>query len=85
MDPTWGMTDPIEIVGAARALGFDSVIVSPRESDPDWGVVRSIAAGGPTWVNGTFQPAQLSQANGAGAMGGIFHINEVLASMDDRP
>ncbi len=82
VDASWGMTDPREIIGAARAVGFDSVVVSPRGSDPDWGLVREIAGGGPTWVNGTFQPSDAPRLAEVGASGGIFHIDAVLTSLD---
>ncbi len=81
-DAAWGMNDPMEIVGAARAVGYDAVVVSPRGSDPDWRLVGAIAAGGPTWVDGTFEPTDAPRLATSGAAGGIFHIHQVLASMD---
>jgi Histidine biosynthesis protein len=82
VDPGWSTADPFEIVRAARDVGVGSVVVSPRETDPDWSMVRSIAAGGPTWVDGTFSPNDIRQLVGSGAAGGIFHLDAVLAAMD---
>jgi hypothetical protein len=82
VDPGWETTDPLQVVRAARAVGLDSVVVSPREADPDWSFVAAIAGEGPTWVDGTFSPNDAPRLASAGASGGIFHIDGVLASMD---
>ncbi len=82
VDPGWKSSDPLEIVRAAREVGVESVVVSPRETEPDWSLIRSIAGGGPTWVDGSFTPASASQLSAVGATGGIFHLDAVLASMD---
>jgi len=75
----WGTENPVELARKVREIGPDHLIVSPRETDPDWEVVRSIAADGPTWVDGSFTPAELPQLQAAGARGGVFHIQELLA------
>ncbi len=77
--PEWGTTDPAELVRTAREVGVTDVVLSPRETDPNWDVIRPIAAGGPTWVDGTFQAAQLPRLAESGAAGGIFHITDLLA------
>ncbi len=82
VDPGWDTTDPLDIVRVAREVGVESIVVSPRETDPDWSMVRTLAAGGPTWVDGTFTPNDVSRLAAAGAAGGIFHLDAVLASMD---
>lgn len=82
VDPGWETTDPAAIVGIAREIGVESVVVSPRENDPDWSMVARLAAGGPTWVDGTFSLRDAPQLGPAGAAGGIFHIDSVLAEMD---
>jgi imidazole glycerol phosphate synthase subunit HisF len=82
VDPGWDTEDPLEIIRAAREVGLGSVVISPRESDPDWGMVTSVAAGGATWVDGTFNPNDLERLVASGAAGGIFHLDGVLASMD---
>lgn len=81
VDPGWRTSDPIEIVRAAREVGVLSTVVSPRETDPDWGMIAAIAAGGSTWVNGTFTFADVPKLSVARASGGIFHIDGVLATM----
>lgn len=74
----WGTDSPGELARKVRAAGPDHVILSPREVDPDWTVVREVAAGGPTWVDGSFAPADAPRLGESGASGGIFHIDELL-------
>lgn len=75
---TWETTDPNGLVSAVRAVGLDHLVLSPREVDPDWGWVRAVATGGPTWVDGTFTRGELGRLRSSGARGGIFHIDELL-------
>ena len=84
-DPAWGTTDPLEFASSVRAVGPDHMIVSPRESDPDWGLVSRIAAGGPTWVDGSFSARDVGALPAAHAAGGIFHIDEILQHWDEQP
>jgi hypothetical protein len=81
----WGTDDALELVRKVRAVGPDHVIVSPRETDPDWGFVQSVAVGGPTWVDGSFSERDAPRLSDTGAAGGIFHIDELLAHWEDRP
>jgi hypothetical protein len=81
----WGTEDPIELVQKVRAAGPDHVIVSPRETDPDWNLVRSVAAGGPTWVDGSFAARDAPRLSEAGATGGIFHLDDLLAHWEEEP
>ncbi len=74
----WGTADPLELARTVRAAGPDHLIVSPREDDPDWSMVRSIAAGGPTWVDGSFSRELAPRLGEVGAAGGIFHLNDAL-------
>lgn len=84
-DPSWESSDPLAVVRTVREIGPDHVVVSPRETDPDWGLVAEISAGGPTWVDGSFHPRDLGQLTAAHARGGIFHIDELLREEDERP
>jgi hypothetical protein len=79
---SWATQDPLELVRLAREVGIPEVVVSPRETDPDWSLISSVAQGGPTWVDGTFDPADVRRLAASGAAGGIFHIDRILASMD---
>jgi hypothetical protein len=74
----WGTEDPLELARTVRAAGPDHLILSPREVEPDWNLVRGVAALGPTWVDGSFAPGQLDRLRETGAAGGIFHIDELL-------
>jgi len=84
-DAGWGTEDPLELARVVREAGPDHLIVSPRETDPDWSLVAHVAAGGPTWVDGSFHPRNLSQLASARALGGIFHIEELLKHWPDSP
>jgi hypothetical protein len=81
-DPAWGTTDPVEFATLVRAAGPNHLIVSPREADPDWNLVARIAAGGPTWVDGSFDPGDAAALPTAHAAGGIFHIDQILRHWD---
>jgi hypothetical protein len=75
----WGTEDPIGLARIVREAGPDHLVISPRETDPDWGIVRAIASEGPTWVDGSFQQSELPRLREAGAKGGIFHLNDLWA------
>ena len=75
----WGTEDPVQLARIVRGSGPDHLVVSPRETDPEWGIVRSIAADGPTWVDGSFAIPELPRLQETGAVGGIFHLNELWA------
>jgi hypothetical protein len=78
--PAWESTNPEALASVARAVGVQEVVLSPRGEEPDWALVHRIAAGGPTWVNGTFDPSESSRLVDAGAVGGIFHLDTFLAT-----
>jgi len=82
-DSRWGTTDALELARAVRAAGPDHLIVSPRETEPDWALVRAVAAAGPTWVDGTFSLHEASRLAESGASGGIFHIESLLDSLEE--
>ncbi|MGA8664536.1 MAG: HisA/HisF-related TIM barrel protein [Thermoplasmata archaeon] len=73
--------DAPTLVQFAREIGITNVIVSPREQDPDWNLIRSLAVGGPTWVDGTFDVAQQARLAETGTAGGIFHLDHLLADL----
>jgi len=79
----WGTDDPVELARTVRAAGPDHLVVSPREVEPDWGIVRSIAALGPTWVDGSFSVTEAPRLTEAGATGGIFHLDDLFTHWED--
>ncbi len=81
----WGTTDPEALAEQARAVGVEDVVLSPRGEEPDWALVHRVAAKGPTWVNGAFTPAEAPRLVDAGAVGGIFHLDAVLAGWNLTP
>jgi len=84
-DPGWGTDDALELARSVRETGLDHLVLSPRERDPDWNLVAQVAAGGPTWVDGSFQLGDRHRLEVAKATGGIFHIEDLLLRWDDRP
>lgn len=74
----WGTSDPIELARTVRAAGPDHIVLSPREAEPDWSVVRAVAGAGPTWVDGSFSRADAPRLAETGATGGIFHLDELF-------
>jgi phosphoribosylformimino-5-aminoimidazole carboxamide ribonucleotide (ProFAR) isomerase len=80
--PAWEPADPLAVVSTAREIGVSEVVVSPRETDPDWSLIATVAKAGRTWVDGTFDVADVRRLAESGAVGGIFHIDRILASMD---
>jgi hypothetical protein len=81
-DSGWGPVDAVALAAAGRAAGPDTVILSPRGEDPNWDLVTSVAAQGPTWVDGTFTRAAFRSLTSANAAGGIFHIEDVLDALE---
>jgi phosphoribosylformimino-5-aminoimidazole carboxamide ribonucleotide (ProFAR) isomerase len=81
-DPAWGPADAVALATAARAAGPDTVILSPRGADPNWDLVATVAAQGPTWVDGTFTRGAVRALAAANAAGGIFHIDDVLDALE---
>lgn len=75
----WGTSEPVEFARVVRGIGPDHLIVSPRETDPDWEVVRKVAEGGPTWVDGSFTVSEAPRLAESGARGGIFHLDDLYA------
>jgi len=84
-DSSWGTDDPVEFSRIVREAGPDHLVISPRETDPDWNLVAQISAGGPTWVDGSFNPQEVPQLAAARADGGIFHIDDLLRNWKERP
>jgi hypothetical protein len=81
----WLTRDPATIVASVRETGLTDVVLSPREREPDWSLVALLARGGPTWVDGSFTRADAGRLAPAGAAGGIFHLDALLASPAPAP
>jgi hypothetical protein len=78
--PDWKGADPLVVAASIREIGLADIILSPREVPVDWGLVRQLAQGGPTWVDGTFELAEQRSLASSGARGGIFHPPVALTS-----
>ena len=74
----WPETETVALAGSIRSVGPQELVLSFRETEPDWSTVRRLAAGGPIWVDGTFQRNHAPRLSDAGASGGLFHIDEIL-------
>jgi Histidine biosynthesis protein len=83
--PAWETSDPAVLAAKVRETGPDHIVLSPRGIDPDWELVRSVASGGPTWVDGAFSVKDAGRLAPSGARGGIFHIRKILKEMDNPP
>ena len=78
VETDWPETEAAALAASIRSAGPQELVLSFRENDPDWSMVRRLAAGGPVWVDGTFQRAQAPRLAEAGASGGLFHIDDIL-------
>jgi len=81
----WPTRDPQEVVASVRDVGIGDVVVSSREEDPDWALISHLAASGPTWVDGSFTVNDAPRLRQSGAVGGIFHLDLLLASPTAAP
>jgi len=81
----WSPTSALGLAQTVREVGIEHLVVSPRGAPPDWAMIRSIAKGGPTWVDGSFEPSDAQRLSEAGAAGGIFHIDAILDEPRDEP
>jgi hypothetical protein len=78
--PVWSGQAPMPFAAAVRGVGPQDIIVSYRESAPDWSVVGEVAQGGPTWIGGSTESTDATRLASSGAAGALFHLNEYLAS-----
>lgn len=78
-DRSWDVRDPIALAERVRAIGVADIVLGFRTGEPDWGLVRAVGAGGPTWVAGSFERRDAPKLAQAGAAGGIYHIQDELA------
>lgn len=76
--------DPRAVAAGARELGVGEVILAPRGSPVDWGLVRELGAAGPVWVGGDFAPSEAARVAEAGGVGGLFHLDAALLSEVER-
>ena len=81
----WESQDPVALARSVRAAGPDHLILSPRERDPDWTLVRMIASAGPTWIAGSFTTVDAPRLAPAGARGGIYHLDALFDHWEDAP
>jgi hypothetical protein len=79
VDPSWGARDPPGMAAIVRAIGIEDIVLSFRDTDPDWHLVRTVSKGGPTWVAGSFERSDTGRLAETGAAGGIYHIQDELA------
>lgn len=79
----WPDPTPLGVAATVREAGVTELVLSPREIDVDWLLVRALATGGPVWVNGTFSEQDAPQLAVAQASGGIFHIAQFLGAASE--
>jgi len=75
---SWETRDPYELLTTVHEVGLERFVLSTRDGAIDWGLVRKLTPIGPTWIDGSFSPAEAPQLAPAGARGGIFHLDGLL-------
>lgn len=79
----WGTEDPVALARIVRGVGPDHLVLSPRENEPDWSLIRTVAGEGPTWVDGSFALPSADRLRDTGARGGIFHLDQLFDHWED--
>ncbi|MCI4327604.1 MAG: HisA/HisF-related TIM barrel protein [Thermoplasmata archaeon] len=74
IDSDWGGHPPSEVAASARAVGIDTILYTPRAPTVDWGLVRILAAVGPTWVGGGYRPVEAASLADSAAVGAVYHL-----------
>lgn len=74
----WHQQPVREVLRSARELGLTETMLGFREGPVDWQLAAEVSRDGPTWIEGTFDPADAPRLTQSGAAGGIFHVHHVL-------
>jgi hypothetical protein len=85
LHPGWDVDAPVPLAKAVRGIGPDRLVVSPREADPDWEVIRAVASVLSTWVDGSYTADESAQLDRSGAAGGIVHLPAEEMLPDSEP
>ncbi len=80
----WPVASPREVASLVREVGVTDLVLSPREIDVDWSLVRDVATAGPVWVDGSFSLNERGRLAESGASGGIFHLDGILGR-EEKP
>jgi phosphoribosylformimino-5-aminoimidazole carboxamide ribonucleotide (ProFAR) isomerase len=86
-DPAWAGQPLVTVAAQVRNVGVTEFVVSFRDEEVRWDVVRDLRGsldGASLWVNGTFARSEAPLLAGAGATGGIFHIDSEVAANPTR-
>jgi hypothetical protein len=85
-DEGWGGQPVPAVTAEIREMGPRLIVYSPREARPDWGTVRTLAAGGPTWVAGIVDEGERAAAESAGAEALVVRLTAArLAALAPAP
>jgi hypothetical protein len=85
MEGEWGGHSPEEVATAARTVGVDTLLYTPRGHAPNWSLVRLLAAGGAVWVGGGYRPIELPSLADSGAAGAIYQLPTDLLDKSAAP
>ncbi|MCI4317637.1 MAG: HisA/HisF-related TIM barrel protein [Thermoplasmata archaeon] len=77
----WNGLTPLEVAAQIREVGPQEILLGFRDGPTDWTIVRELAVGGPTFVEGSFDLPSRSTLQQANAAGGIFHIGTILDTL----
>lgn len=82
IDPGWNAKDPAGLARDVRELAEIPLVLGFRETPPSWPLLRSVAAMGPTWVEGSVTERDAGEIASTGALGAIYPIGDELLRWD---
>ncbi len=74
--PDWGSRGIPDLVTRVREVAPIDVILSPRNTAIDWGLVRQLSSGGTVYLDGVFERTDAERLKAAGGQVGIYHWTE---------
>ncbi|MHB8352065.1 MAG: HisA/HisF-related TIM barrel protein [Thermoplasmata archaeon] len=81
---SWG-EGPRPVIEGLRSRGVTDIILSPRPGPVDWSLARTLAPGGPLWIDGSFSAEDSPRLADCGASGGFFHVAAEIPGFAARP
>ncbi len=82
--PAWETKKIRELVARVREVGPIDLLLSPRNTTIDWGLVREFSSGGTVYLDGVFERADAERLRAAGGRVGIYHWTEEEMRVDSE-